>query len=332
MSRERRGRFFIVITTYNRAEYLAGLLDSVAALKPAPDGVIVVNNASTDSTSAVIERVRGQLADLPDPLPVIEHRLVENSGGAGGFSAGVERALAEGAQWMWLMDDDVTCVPGAIGAFGPWMDQYDVLVGRRYASDGKPFYWQHRFSTFLGFPLPVRGDVFARSNEFATNVGCFEGMLVHEEAVRAVGLPDPRFFLNWDDTTYGWLMSLQRPVRYVNEFVLHKARAQRSVDLGIRHLNDSSDLSRYYVMRNRGLLAHYLRIHGQYNGAGFALGTVLTAAKELARLILVERTWHGSSRLLQGWRESRRILAATDFTPMPSIDFVPGGPEVVDES
>lgn len=330
MSLQRRARFFIVITTYNRAGYLRELMQSVAALDPAPDGVIVVNNASTDSTPAVIGRAREQLAALPVPVPVIEHELAKNSGGAGGFCSGVERALAEGAQWMWLMDDDVTAVPGAIGAFGPWMDKYDALVGRRYDAAGQPFYWQNKFSTFLGFPMPVRGDVFAHSNEFATNVGCFEGMLLHEDAVRAVGLPDPRFFLNWDDTTYGWLVSLQRPVRYVNEFVLHKARSQRSVDLGIRHLNDSSDLSRYYVMRNRGLLVHYLRIHGKFNAVGFALGTALTAAKELLRLAGVERTLRGTGRLLAGWRESRRIMAATDFEPMPPLGRGPSRQEPTD--
>ena len=319
MSSPRRSRFFVVITTFNRADYLAGLLDSVAALDPAPDAVVVVNNASTDATAEVIEAAHARFAALPSPIPVVHHLLAENSGGAGGFSAGVDRALAEGAQWMWLMDDDVTAVPGAIGAFGPWMDRYDALVGRRFDSSGAPFYWQNNFSTFLGFPLPVRGDVFASSDEFATNVGCFEGMLLHRDAVLDVGLPDPRFFLNWDDTTYGWLISQHRPVMYVNEFVLHKARGQKSIDLGIRHLNDSSDMSRYYVMRNRGLVAQYLRIHGKFNAFGFALGTALTAAKELLRLVGVERTLRGSGRLLAGWRESRAIMAATDFQPMPAL-------------
>ncbi|MFB9163242.1 MULTISPECIES: glycosyltransferase [Arthrobacter] len=317
MSLSRHEQFFLVITTYNRADYLGGLLDSVAALNPAPDGVIVVDNASTDTTAAVIETARAQF-----PVPLIHHLLAENSGGAGGFSAGVERALAQGAQWIWLMDDDVTCVPGAIGAFAPWMDKYDALVGRRYDAAGEPFYWQNNFSTFLGFPLPVRGDVFATSDEFATNVGCFEGMLLHKDAVAAVGLPDPRFFLTWDDTTYGWLISLDRPVVYVNEFVLHKARAQRQIDLGIRHLNDSSDLGRFYVMRNRGLLGQYLRLHGRFNPVGFALGTALTAAKEVVRLLAVEKSLRGSGRLVAGWRESRQILAATDFKPMPALKKV----------
>ncbi|MEO8220003.1 MAG: glycosyltransferase [Specibacter sp.] len=325
MSLSRQKQFYIVITTFNRADYLADLLSSIAALDPAPDAVIVVNNASTDTTASVIGAARAQFAALPCPIAVIHHELAVNSGGAGGFSAGLDRALAEGAQWMWLMDDDVTTVPGAVGAFAPWMEKYDAIIGRRYDAAGAPFYWQNDFSTFLGFPLPVRGDVFADSDEFATNVGCFEGMLVHADAVRAVGLPDPRFFLNWDDTTYGWLISLQRPVRYVNEFVLHKARAQRSMDLGIRHLNDSSDLSRYYVMRNRGLVGQYLRVHGSYNPVGFALGTALTAAKEILRLVAVERTLRGGGKLWKGWLESRRILAATDFEPMPALEHGTSG-------
>lgn len=320
MSSQRRSQFFIVITTFNRADYLAELLASVAALDPAPDGVIVVNNASTDSTVEVIDAVREEFAALASPIPVIHHELAVNSGGAGGFSAGVERALSEGAQWMWLMDDDVTVIPGAVGAFGPWMDKYDALVGRRYDAAGEPFFWQNSFNSFLGLPLPVRGDIFSDSDEFATNVGCFEGMLLHSDAVKGVGLPDSRFFLTWDDTIYGWLISLQRPLVYVNEFVLHKVRPQRSLNLGIRHLNDASDLSRYYVMRNRGLVAQYLRVHNRYNRFGFGLGTALTMSKELLRLVGVEKTLRGTSRLFAGWRESRQIMAAHDFVPMQPLE------------
>ncbi|MCQ9163303.1 MULTISPECIES: glycosyltransferase [unclassified Arthrobacter] len=317
----RRDRFFIVITTFNRADYLAGLMESVAALDPAPDAVVVVDNASTDNTAAVIAAARERLAALPSPVALHHQALGTNVGGAGGFSAGVERALSEGAQWMWLMDDDVTAVPGAIGAFGPWMDKYDALVGRRYDPAGKPFFWQHTFSSFLGIHLPVRGDVFAHTNEFPTNVGCFEGMLVHRDAVASAGLPDPRFFITWDDAIYGWLVAQERPVMYVNEFVLHKVREQRTVDLYIRHLNDSSNLSRFYVMRNRGLVAQYLRAHGQFNPMGFAVGTALTAAKELVRLLAVEKTLRGSARLWAGWRASRPILADRQWQPMAKLDL-----------
>jgi rhamnopyranosyl-N-acetylglucosaminyl-diphospho-decaprenol beta-1,3/1,4-galactofuranosyltransferase len=77
-------------------------------------------------------------------------------------------------------------------------------------------------------------------------------------------------------------------------------------------------------MRNRGHVAHYLRAHGKFNPAGFAAGTALTFLKELARLVLVERTLNGAGALWLGWRESRTILADTGWKPMPSLPAYPG--------
>lgn len=304
----------VVVTTFNRAEYLRGLLDSLGRLDPAPTAVVVVDNASTDHTGDVLDQAARLL-----PMPLIIHRLATNAGGSGGFSAGVERALAEGAQWLWLMDDDVEALPGALGALAPWMDQYRCLHGRRWDHTGEPFFWQHHFNAFLGVHFPIHGNVFRQSPVFRTNVGCFEGMLVHAGAVREVGLPDPRFFINGDDTTYGWLIAQREPVVYIDEFVLRKARPQKQIDLGVRHLNDSSNLARYCGMRNRGHLARYLNECGRFNRFGFALGTALTTAKEVLRLAAVEHTLAGIGSLWNGWRESRQILHDPDWAPMPAL-------------
>ncbi|WP_159618510.1 glycosyltransferase [Arthrobacter zhaoguopingii] len=304
----------LVITTYNRSDYLRGLLDSVRALRPAPTAVVVVDNASTDDTPGIIAEAAAQT-----PFPVHHHRLPTNTGGAGGFAAGMERALAEGADWLWIMDDDVTAVPGALAALAPFTEQYKCLHGRRWDAAGRPFFWQHRFVDFLGIHLPVPGDVFRDSPVFRTNVGCFEGMLVHSSVVREVGLPDARFFLGGDDSTYGWLISQTHEVAYVDAYVLSKARPQRQINLGIRHLNDSSDLSRFYAMRNRGLVAQYLRTRGRYVPAGFALGTLLTAGKEVLRLVAVERSVSGLPALARGWREGRKIRRDPDWQPMPPL-------------
>ncbi|WP_035776659.1 glycosyltransferase [Arthrobacter sp. H5] len=304
----------VVVTTFNRAEYLSNLLDSIGALDPAPQGVIVVDNASTDHTPAVIAAAAKTL-----DFPVIHHRLRNNVGGSGGFSAGMQRALSEDAQWLWLMDDDVETIPGALASFAPWMRTYRCIHGRRWDQNGQPFFWQHRFNAFFGVHFPVQGDVFARTNVLRTNVGCFEGMLVRADVVREVGLPDPRFFVNGDDTTYGWLIAQREPVVYVNEFVLRKARPQKQINLVVRHLNDSSNLGRYCGMKNRGHLARYLQTRNSFNRFGFALGTALTAGKELFRLAAVEGTLSGVGFLWSGWRESRRILKDPTWEPMPAL-------------
>lgn len=314
-------RVFIVITTFNRAPLLRELLDSIALLDPAPAGVVVVDNASTDATAEV-------LADPRLQVPVVVQRMDANVGGSGGFAAGVARALDEGAEWLWLMDDDVVVLPDALASFTPWIGRYSCIHGRRYDHEGKPFFWQHLLNEFLGVHLPVRGDVFAQSSVFHTNVGCFEGMLVSADVVRETGLPDARFFLNGDDTTYGWLVSRQHPVAYVDAFVLRKTRAQRQIGLGVRHLNDSSNLSRFCGMRNRGHLARYLRLHGRYNRLGFGLGTLLSAGKELVRLVAVERSLSGVSHLWRGWLAARVILRDPDWQPEPPLRGATGRAEV----
>jgi hypothetical protein len=49
--------------------------------------------------------------------------------------------------------------------------------------------------------------------------------------------------------------------------------------MGIRHLNALSDMCRYYVLRNRGIMRHYFAEHGAYRPVQFALGTLLTFRK-----------------------------------------------------
>jgi len=310
---------YAVVVTYNRADFLRNLLLSFARLATPPAGILVVDNASTDHTAEVVAE-----AIAAQGPGVRYERLERNVGGAGGFHRGVELALESGAEWLWLMDDDVEVLPGAVEALEKFTPHYSCIIGRRYDANGKPFFWQHHFVEALGVFLPVSRDVFKHSDVFRTNVGNFEGMLVKASVARDIGLPDPRFFITWDDLIYGWLAAQRTPVVYVNAFVIKKVRAQRQVDLGVRHLNDSSDLSRRYVMRNRGHVAHYLQAYGKYNRAGFAAGTALTFLKEIARLVLVEKTLKGAGALWRGWRESRDILADAGWKPMPPLPAHPG--------
>jgi glycosyltransferase involved in cell wall biosynthesis len=301
-----------VAVTYNRSEYLVQLLDSISEMEPRPKGVVVVDNASTDDTPDVVTQFA---AEMPAGM-VTHHRLAENLGGSGGFSAGVETALALGADWVWMMDDDVSVLPSALADLAPWTERFRCLHGRRWDHDGTPFFWQARFAPSLGIFYPRPGDLFKERDFFLTNTGTFEGMLVHREVVAHVGLPDPRFFLTWDDAVYGWLASQFTDVAYVNVFVLQRLRPQRSISLGVRHLNDSSDTSRFLVMRNRAFVANYLQAGGRLNKVGFAAGTFLTFGKEVLRAVAVERRPRGILPLIRGYRASREARRDKAWAPM----------------
>lgn len=309
------GQLAIAIVTFNRSALLDELLQSASTMDTPPDRIIVVDNASTDDTQDVVTAWE---AKFP-PGILVNHRMATNTGGAGGFSEGTKVAIEHGAEWVWLMDDDVEILPDALERFAPWMERFKVIHGRRYDVDGTPFYWQAKFNQFLGVPLPYSVKTFNTDGYALTNSGTFEGMLIHADVVRRIGLPDPRFFISWDDAIYAWLASLETEVAYVDEFVLQKKREQKQVNLGIRHLNDSSPLAKYHVMRNRAYVGRYFAEHGRLSRIGFGIGTALTFAKEIVRLIVVERSSKGFTSLTKGWRDGRKIWADRDWQPMPAL-------------
>ena len=304
----------IAIVTYNRSHLLRGLLDSIIAMDPKPGHVVVIDNASSDDTTEVVESYRERLG-----TELVYRRLDTNTGGSGGFSEGMRTAYELGSTWIWLMDDDVEVLPDGLARMGKWAPRFKSIQGRRYDYDGSEFYWQYRLSIPLGIPIPFAPAGFDESGYRVMNSGCFEGMFIHRDIVEKIGLPDPRFFIYWDDSVYGWLASLQTTAVIVDEFVLRRTREIKQWDMGIRHLNASSNAYRYYIMRNRAFIKHYFKANGAYKPVRFALGSALTFGKELVRLVFVERTVRGTSNLRRGVKDGRALARDTSWQPMPPL-------------
>lgn len=310
----------IAIVTYNRSGLLTRLLESIVAMDPKPGRVVVVDNASVDDTTDVVESFRERIA----PAELVYRRMETNTGGSGGFSEGMRIAYELGSEWIWLMDDDVEVIHDGLARMGKWAPRFQSIQGRRYDYDGSAFYWQYRISEPLGIPIPFAPAAFDESGYKPMNSGCFEGMFIHRDIVRQIGLPDPRFFIYWDDQTYGWLASRKTAAVIVDEFVLRRTREIRQWDMGIRHMNASSDAYRYYIMRNRAHIKKYYRALDVYKPVRFALGTALTFGKELIRLVFVERKVRGTSNLFRGLRDGRKIARDASWRPMPPLDAATG--------
>jgi rhamnopyranosyl-N-acetylglucosaminyl-diphospho-decaprenol beta-1,3/1,4-galactofuranosyltransferase len=87
-------RILAAIVTHNRSALLERCIDHVQAQTRPPDGLMVINNGSTDGTEAMLGR-RG--------IPFVTQA---NVGGAGGFNRAIQCALDEDYDSVWLMDDD----------------------------------------------------------------------------------------------------------------------------------------------------------------------------------------------------------------------------------
>ena len=81
-----------------------------------------MDNEHSDKTHGMVEefsaKLTAQWGTTVADLSGNENRVVyapqtDNLGGAGGFSAGVKKAYELGAEWFWVMDDDVAVMPCA---------------------------------------------------------------------------------------------------------------------------------------------------------------------------------------------------------------------------
>ena len=182
-----------VVVTYERLALLREALAAVLDQTRRPDAVVVVDNASTDGTAA----------SVATEFPSVDLlRLQVNTGGAGGFAAGLERALdAHAADLVWLMDDDTVPTPGALAAA---LDAWSRLPGDPPALVASRVVWHdgrdHPMNTPRRSPLAGRG-----TGRAAAAIGCtpvrsasFVSVLVDGARARAVGPPVADYFL-WND-------------------------------------------------------------------------------------------------------------------------------------
>jgi GT2 family glycosyltransferase len=233
----------VVVVTYNRADLLERMLVGLAALDRLPDAVIVIDNASTDHTPAI-------LAAATNPgLQVI--RTDDNLGGAGGFHLGVRTAYEGGFDRVWLMDDDVVPAPGCLTVL--MARDEDCLMAVREDTAGRLV--EKAATRFdLRNPLSIRPKKGMVETDFGSrdrmpdlveveNVA-FEGFMVRRTVVNAIGLPDPSYFIFYDDVDFA-VRARRAGFRI---WAVRDAVLVRQLDFSQQH--DLSGWKGYYMYRN----------------------------------------------------------------------------------
>jgi len=190
------GRVCAIVVTYNRAALLGECLAALAGQTRPPDGIVVVDNAGTDGT-------RAMLRERYPAVPVLA--LPRNVGGAGGFHAGMKWAYGQGYDWLWLMDDDGRPAPDCLARLLAHAGPGRALVPLQQDSGGRRygfFVWRHR-------PVEVTAEIVAGGRAVGGDfVFPFVGPLIAREIVARVGLPNKDFFIWFDD--YEYALRIQR--------------------------------------------------------------------------------------------------------------------------
>jgi hypothetical protein len=223
-----------------------------------------------------------------------------------------------GSTWIWVMDDDVEVMRRRSRPHG--------RVGAAVQVDPGAALRLRRQRVLLAVPdlrAPRHPDPFAPSGFDASGYKEMNSAASRACSSTATSSADR-------PARPAVLHLLGRPdlrlARVARDDVGHRERVRpaphreiKQWDMGIRHMNASSDAYRYYIMRNRAIIKRYYRALGVYNPVAFGLGTALTFGKEIIRLLFVERKISGTSHLFRGLRDGRKIARDRDWRPMPPL-------------
>ena len=233
----------VVVVTYNRADLLERMLVGLGALERVPDAVIVIDNHSDDHTPQVLAA-----ATVPH-LQVVRNDV--NVGGAGGFHRGVRLAYEQGFDRIWLMDDDVVPAPDCLTVLMA-VDEPCLLSVREDTDGALAEKAATRFD--LRNPLAIKPKKGTVETEYATRTAmperveidniAFEGFLVRRDVVAAIGLPDPAFFIFYDDVDYA--LRARRAGRRI--WAVRDAVLVRQLPFDQQH--DLAGWKGYYMYRN----------------------------------------------------------------------------------
>lgn len=185
----------IVVLNWNGGDDTIACLDSLAGLDYPEIAVIVVDNGSADDSVARIRAAKPQV------------RMIEtgkNLGFGGGCNVGMRAAIADGADYVWLINNDATVATDAltelvhvaekderIGAVGSVIFDQGQRDRVQLWGGGKVNLWtgasRHRRT-------PGRVDFISGASA-----------LIRSRALKEVGFfDDASFFMYWEDTDLGF--------------------------------------------------------------------------------------------------------------------------------
>jgi GT2 family glycosyltransferase len=237
--------WWIVVLSWNGREDTLACLASLARLAGGDIAVVCVDNGSTDGSVVAVRSA------YPDVTVIENHG---NLGFAGGNNPGIAHALAHGAEWVVLVNNDATLDPYAVEALRAAAGRHPdagVLGGKLFFAEPPDRVWfaGQRVRLALGYSGRPTGHgkpdapAYRREREIDRAVGAF--MAVSRAAIEIAGVLDDELFAYVEDVD--WCVRIRRAgfaVRFVPDAVgWHRVSASSGGEGG-------SATALYYGVRN----------------------------------------------------------------------------------
>nr|WP_319490927.1 glycosyltransferase family 2 protein [uncultured Desulfobacter sp.] len=222
-----KAKIMAVVVTFNRITMLQETIWAIEQQTLPVSKIIIVDNASSDETEQF------GISLLKIKTNILYYRLPENTGGAGGFNYGLKKAFEHGADYFWLMDDDVYAEKHAL--------EYLFEAARKYSGT---FYCSHvvgKDRMPMNLPdIDTRGgdNGYATWNQYLiqsvikVRACTFVSVLITRDAVNKAGFPLKDMFIWGDDGEYTHRLSnLMSGYLVGKSIVEHRREIQKKISI-----------------------------------------------------------------------------------------------------
>lgn len=237
-----------MIVTYNSADSVKNLVDSLSRQSLKPTSIIVVDNASEDDTVSILR----DHSAFPHTLSV--HRLLSNTGGAGGFRAGMDIAVDGNPDYIVTFDDDVSILDSNyLESLVTFLESKKLDIASSLVVDVN----DHRYTSFY-YKLQGKKtndvSVISNSSEMLEDVKFFNGAIFKANALQYLKGPRPEFFIRGDEQEFRLrvLNSKYKVGVATNAIIYHPSVANEQVIFKGHNLTMIDHLGKqYFAIRNQ---------------------------------------------------------------------------------
>ena len=272
----------VTVTYGHRLMYLSQLLDRTIGDAGVIRAVVVSNAAVADFSPLK--------AKWGNRIGIVE--LDSNTGSANGYAVGIQCALASGAEYLWLMDDDNAPAKGALLLLRQELSRLSTEVGvdraavsgfrasrmkalgdvRRNFAPPSSFVGFHtsqipqKLSRLLGRQTPVRP---VAGHAIDVPYAPYGGFLAHCQAFRRLGVPKKDLVLYADDWEYTMRLTKSGGrIRLVFGAIIDELEAswnreRKQANVFLQSLVSGTDLQVYYTFRNHVWLSRNVQCASQ---------------------------------------------------------------------
>lgn len=249
----------VVIVNWNGREDTLACLDSLFPLyKKHGILVIVVDNGSNDG---LIDTLK---TSYPWVFPI---RLPKNIGFAGGNNKGIKKALEDGSEFIWLLNNDTVVDKNALSILDGFRDSSVGACGSKiYFMKGREYHKNRYKKQDLGKVLWYAGGSIDWDNMYASHRGVDEvdhgqydrreetpfitgcSMMLRKSVIEKIGFLNESYFMYFEDLEYCLRMQKHgyKTVYVPSSIVWHKNASSSG--------GSGSTFHEYYQTRNRLVL------------------------------------------------------------------------------